>query len=254
MGKTLSVLVTAGGTIEEIDTVRGIANFATGQLGCLIADAFSGAGARVTYLCGEKAARPAVAEKILTIRDTASLISALETLLGETAFDCVIHSMAVSDFAPAGAVSLDKLSQAVSGALAGRDISPEAVAQALREAVLSRPDEKKISSKSAELVLFLKQTPKAIGRIKALAPGALLVGFKLLSGVTEAELLAAGQKLMEENHCDFVLLNDLRDITPDGHKAILLGRGGIAGRADTKPEIAQMIAAQIIKQKAEEMA
>ena len=36
----MKILITAGGTTESIDTVRGITNFATGSLGKLTAEEF----------------------------------------------------------------------------------------------------------------------------------------------------------------------------------------------------------------------
>ncbi|MCL2580346.1 MAG: phosphopantothenate--cysteine ligase [Oscillospiraceae bacterium] len=242
------VLVTAGGTIEDIDTVRGITNHATGQLGCLIAEAFVAAGFGATYLCGQKAVRASGVAQTVTIRDTAGLVAAFEKLLTERDYACVVHSMAVSDFTPAGTRSLDNLAASIGEAVCASGNSHEDVAKAVRDALLSEmsgPREKKISSAASELVILLKQTPKAIGRVKPLAPNTLLVGFKLLSGVGEETLIAAGQGLIKQNNCDYVLLNDLDDITENEHKAALLGKDGIVGRANTKKEIADMIVATV---------
>ena len=242
----LSILVTAGGTIEAIDTVRGISNFSSGRLGAVIADEFLRQGARVTFLCGEKSQRPSLPEsEIITIRNVANLVETLEELLREKPFDCVIHSMAVSDFTPYYTFSFDDLCAAmeveaelrVGGGQ--RDISGM-----LRAAISKAADyqsEKKISSKNEQLVVVLGQTPKAIRRIKAIQPDTLLVGFKLLSGADEDDLLSASYELMDKNRCDFVLANDLGDISGGGHKAILLDTDGIICRAGTKNEIARII-------------
>jgi hypothetical protein len=40
----MNILITAGGTVEPIDNVRGISNFATGRLGGMIADNLAHAG------------------------------------------------------------------------------------------------------------------------------------------------------------------------------------------------------------------
>jgi len=241
----LSILVTAGGTIEDIDTVRGITNFSSGRLGAIIADEFTRGGARVTFLCGEKSLRPELPpHEVITIRNVAGLVKTLEELLGKTPFDCVIHSMAVSDFTPEYTFSVDDLCAALEIEEEMRVGSRRDLSAMLRAAITKAaqdPDEKKISSKNEQLVVVLGQTPKAIRRIKPIQPGTLLVGFKLLSGADEDDLLAAGYELMDKNRCDLVLANDLGDISSGGHKAILLDTDGIIGRANTKHEIARII-------------
>ena len=245
----LSVLITAGGTIEDIDTVRGIANHASGRLGSLIADAFMQSGADVTFLCGQNSLRPQLQpRRLVVIRDTAQLVRRLEALLRETPFDCVIHSMAVSDFTPQAMLSPDELAGCIEQELRGGVCSKDSIAQAVRAAIsksVSRPAQKKISSKSSQLMLVLKQTPKAIKLVKAIQPDTLLVGFKLLSGAGEPELLKAGQSLMEQSGCELVLANDLSGISGENHKAVLLDESGVICRADTKIEIARMIFSQV---------
>jgi len=242
----LSVLVTSGGTIEAIDTVRAVTNHSTGRLGRLIADEFARGGARVTYLCAENAARPELAsERTITIRSAGELAQTLERLLRERPFDCVVHAMAVSDYTPTGVLTLEELAAALERRICGGKLSPEAVSSALASA--ARQPEKKISSRPDRLLLALEQTPKSIGMIKQLCPDTLLVGFKLLSGTGEDELVAAGRELLCKNGCDFVLCNDLGGISAEGHRALLLGNAGVVGRAQTKPEIARMIFEHVTK-------
>jgi phosphopantothenate-cysteine ligase len=94
----------------------------------------------------------------------------------------------------------------------------------------------------------MEKTPKIISFLRGLAPQAVIVGFKLLDGVSETELLDAAAGVLEKNECDFVLANDARGITADGHSAILLRRGReIAGRFATKAEIADGIAAAVLQ-------
>ena len=241
--KNISVLVTAGGTIEDIDNVRGITNHASGRLGSLIADEFARGGDRVTYLCGESALRPAIAPcETIVIRGTSQLANELERLLREQPFDCVIHTMAVSDFTPVGAVGMDELALAIEDALlscTSRGVG-EAVCAAL-QTVKAQPAQTKISSKSGGLVLILEQTPKVIRRIKELQPATLLVGFKLLSHSREEDLLAAAGGLMADCGCDYVLANDLRDISGERHAAMLMDRAGNLQHGGTKAEIARLI-------------
>ena len=237
----INVLVTAGGTSEDIDAVRCITNRSTGRLGSLIAQQFISGGANVTYLCSENAARPSLnPEKTLTITGTASLAAAFERLLQQNAFDCVVHAMAVSDFTPRATLTLEDFTAALEKQLTGG----QALASAI-SAALSTPEsssrEGKISSGSG-LLLNLTPTPKIISMVKTLQPGTLLVGFKLLCGAGQPELISASKGLIQQNGCDFVLANALEDITESSHKALLLGDGGeIVGTPATKPEIARLI-------------
>lgn len=243
--KSVSVLITAGGTREAIDAVRSIANHATGRLGAAIADAFLQGGARVDYVCGEGAVLPAFSGAAVTvIRDVAQLTETLDKLLRENSYDYVIHAMAVSDFTPHSIGTAHGMAERLGRELYGLQLSEEALTARILSVLLGGGEWKtggKISSQTPYLMMTLKQTPKVIGRIKAARPGVVLVGFKLLSGVSEGELISAGTGLMEKNGCDYVLANDLQEISGESHQALLLGPGGVVGRAGTKTEIAQMI-------------
>jgi phosphopantothenate-cysteine ligase len=206
-GEIMNVLVTSGGTREDIDPVRGITNYSTGRLGCLIAERFIRGGAKLTYICSETAAMPKPSHNLetITIRTTAQLQEKLEQALKAKRYGCVIHAMAVSDYSPLN------------------------------------PYKEKISSDSPYLVVVLKKNPKLIQRIKEIQPDTILVGFKLLSGASEEQLVQAARKQMEQSRSDYVLANSLENISGDAHNAILLDSGGIIARGSTKEEIAEMI-------------
>ncbi len=241
----INVLITAGGTYEDIDSVRCITNKATGRLGSIIADTFTKANARVTYICGETAVLPTCdCAEIIRIKNVAELLIMIETLMHTNLYDCVIHSMAVSDFTPQGIISIEEVVEVISSLLQTQSTPCNQMSERIRAAIIQckKPlTDKKINSKFENVALLLKQTPKVIGRIKSLQPSTILVGFKLLSNVSEEELLQAGQNLLTQNACDFVIANDLTNIKGDMHSAILLDENKILGRAGTKQEIAEMI-------------
>lgn len=222
------VLITAGGTIEDIDDVRCISNHSTGRLGSLIADAFTSAGYEVTYLCSETALLPKKQAQIIKIRNTKQLLNTLCGLLKNTEFGCVVHSMAVSDFVPAGFATADEVYDTIKGSIEKKEF--------LR--VMDKPNESKISSDASETLLLLKRSPKVIDKIKQIQPETMLVGFKLLSNVPEEKLVSAANKLINRSGCDIVLANDLSGILGDNHKAMLIDRNGILERFNTKSEIA----------------
>ena len=203
-----NVLITAGGTREDIDPVRGITNYATGKLGSLIADRFIQGGSTVTYICSKTSVLPSCTTgqvKIITIQSTNQLQKAIKHALNEEKYDCVIHSMAVSDYAPVD------------------------------------PPTKKISSNEPYITITLKRLPKVINIIKQIQPDTLLVGFKLLSNACEEDLIQAAHKQIQSAGSDYVLANLLEDIDEDKHKAILINKTGIVAHGKTKQEIAEII-------------
>ncbi len=235
----MRALITAGGTSEAIDPVRSITNHSTGRLGAAIAEAFIRAGWEVTYICGESATEPSRAE-VARVGGVNSLIEMLDNRLRNFRFDCVIHAMAVSDYTPRGVLDLNEAALNLANALTGKAASPDII----REKILGSVKPvggMKISSDIPDMAVLLTQTPKVIERFKELQPDTVLVGFKLLSGVPEAELLQAARRLMERNNCDYVVANDLADIRGGVHKAVMIDKNGVTGRASAKNEIAELV-------------
>ena len=213
-------------------------------MGSIIADKFASENATVTYLHGSGAILPSGKNiKTIPIYSAHELLQKLENLLVNHQYDCVIHSMAVSDYTPQTVSSLDDIVISVVSRLQNANASI-ALTTLVKEAVLaagSPPTNSKLSSNNANMMVLLKQTPKAIKLIKTLQPATLLVGFKLLSGATENELYQAADKLLVQNGCDYVLANDLTQICGDTHKANLIGQSGPLYTAQTKQEIAEII-------------
>lgn len=264
--KTMKILITAGGTSEKIDEVRKITNTATGQLGSLIAEEFiKKTQAEITYVCGENAVTPMTANMNITNMNTAKIIkigsvedleNTLTKLFAQTKFDAVIHSMAVSDYSVQSVISVDELSSVI----ADIDIAEitkkfinnhENMADIIKSALLQNigsvaEKSKKISSNFDNLIIFMNKTPKVISMIKRMQPETILVGFKLLAGVSEEELLHTGHKLLIKNNCDFVIANDSENISKDRHEAILIERDFSFSRLSSKQKIAEAIADKVI--------
>lgn len=93
------VLVSAGGTEEDIDGVRVIANHSSGKMGCAIAQAAAERGAEVTLVCGNmKVAPPKSAAKTVHVRTTCEMFDAVVELA--KANDVVIMAAAPADYRP----------------------------------------------------------------------------------------------------------------------------------------------------------
>ena len=256
------LLITAGGTVESIDGVRQIKNTSTGRLCADIYEALADvvsepdtSGARrafkVHYVVSETASRPAARDNLpisfYPVTDVKSVESVLENLMTDHNIRYVIHGMAVSDFTKDYLIERDtlvaELAEALNKAFGTDAANPTGrKLEEVLHSVLDRPARQlegsgKVRS-NADLILALKQTPKLIRKFKELNPDCFLVGFKLLNGAAEEELLHVANELADKNGCDLVLANDLMNIGGNAHEALLIKDNQTIGRYHTKKEIA----------------
>ena len=223
------VLITGGGCVEKIDNVRAITNFSSGKTALLIARVLKALNpaAAVTYLMSERAVQPkiagafgkpktagkaetsgkaknagrasAVCDSVKNFSSCADLQKLLRAELSANKYDLLFHAAAVSDY------SVQSL------AVDGKEFKPGKIA--------------KISG-ADEVLVRLKKNPKLLEQIPALAKKknkrAVVVGFKLTSNASLPEREAAVQKLFAaKNPPDFVISNDLSEITPKSHPCAL---------------------------------
>lgn len=209
--RPMRVLITSGGTTEPIDTVRSITNFSSGRTGSTIAEYFAKRGHSVSFLFAEGTHTPQNRNVSLHEFSTFTDIDTqLTQLISSGNFDAVIHAAAISDFSVAS-VSIN-----------GKQFGPS--------------EFNKIESGSA-LSIDLKPNHKILPTLKSRAKNPLLVaGFKLTSGASAAERLAAVKKVATD--IDLVVHNDLSEITPDQHKSTLYIAGKEAKKCSTKAELA----------------
>lgn len=227
------VLITAGNTSEPVDSVRSITNTASGRLGSIITDKFIDSGASVVYLCGKNSIQPShPAIETVIIHGVMDLDQAIEDLSHRYSFDCIVHSMAVSDYTVKGTLSYNELSDAIK-----HDTEP---------VINTMPG--KLNPDLSNPVILLEKAPKVIHKLKLLQPQALLVGFKLLVGVTEQELYSTALKLMKKNDCDYVCANDMNNIIGTKHEALLIDKDGYYHKMSTKQEIAEAIVNSILNE------
>lgn len=220
----MKIIITSGGTSEVIDQVRAITNHATGTLGKIIAEQALERGHEVTLMTTKQAVKPTFHPHltIVEITNVESLKETLEPLV--KTHQVLIHSMAVSDYTPVYMTGLDEVRET------------EDVTSLLEK----KNTETKISSKADYQVLFLKKTPKVISHVKQWNPGIQLIGFKLLVDVPKEELFAVARDSIQRNKADYILANDLVDITTDKHLGYLVSQTE-AIPAETKQDIAQLI-------------
>lgn len=93
------IVVTAGGTFEPIDPVRGIANRSSGKQGFALAQAALDRGAEVTLISGPTHLTPPAGAEFITITSAEEMkIAVLKSLPDTTA---LIMAAAVADYRPA---------------------------------------------------------------------------------------------------------------------------------------------------------
>jgi phosphopantothenoylcysteine decarboxylase/phosphopantothenate--cysteine ligase len=152
--------------------MRVITNRSTGEMGRLIARAFSGKGNAVTLLEGKAASSQIPLHKKIVVKGFFYYdeLSALLTQELKRGYDVVIHAAAVSDFE------------------------------------LARPFKGKLSSGKV-LRLELTPTRKLVSRIKKTSRNSFLVGFKLETKLTRPFILAKVKSLFKDAGCSLVVAN-----------------------------------------------
>ncbi len=209
------VVITAGGTYEEIDSVRGITNRSSGKMGLEIAKEAFIQGADVTLITGSiKVHVPKIFDRI-KINSTAEMKSEIIKIIPES--DVFISAAAVSDFT-------------------------------VEKAYVEKQD--KISSKE-DLTLDLKKAPKIINIVKEINPNIFLVGFKAEYNVSDEELISLAHKKMESSGADLMIANDVSikgaGFGSDKNQVIIVDGNTFTVPLTSKTEIAKKIIQKIIE-------
>lgn len=237
-----TVLITAGGTVEPIDGVRGITNFSGGKLGALIADTLT--DCKVFLVKARKAESPQNFAKNITVietSDTNSVQEAIASIMKNNHVDYLIHSMAISDYTVDKVVSVEEL---ISSIDENKTYTKEEIINLLQNppAIGNRS---KVSSTIKQPLLYLKQTPKIISTIKEKWPHVKLIGFKLLNNVSKEELINVASASLVKNKAEYIVANDLSGISNTSHKAYIVNKEGIFMETETKQDLANALKAII---------
>lgn len=95
----LRVLVSAGGTEEDIDPVRVISNRSSGKMGFAVAEAARDLGAAVTVVAGRTSVQPPYGVRVVRVRTSREMSDALHEVFDKS--DVLVMTAAVADFRPA---------------------------------------------------------------------------------------------------------------------------------------------------------
>lgn len=185
------ILITSGGTSENIDSVRVLTNVSTGSTGVFLAEGLSKNGYDITLLRSEASKNSSFLPHIFNFNNFTSLEKQIKTLLQENFFDLIIHAAAVSDYHFAGIEGLQT----------------------------STPTHGKLSSEPEELRIRLLKNPKLVNELKKISKNKdiKLISFKL----TDTDLIEIQKKsvqnLFEKSNSDLILQNDMHTIRNQTH-------------------------------------
>ena len=165
-----NILISLGGTFEEIDPIRGISNRSSGKMGLELAKEAFIRGANLTILAAHHEVSIPKAFDVIDAESSVSMTEKVVELVPD--FDIFISTAAISDFTP-----INK-------------------------------EDFKISS-SYNLSLEFEPVSKIIHKIKQINKDIFLVGFKAEYNISEERMIKCAQTQMKDAGTDLVVANDV---------------------------------------------
>ena len=166
------VVVSAGGTREELDPVRFIGNWSSGRQGYAVAAAAAARGASVTLVAANTGLADPAGTRVIGVTSACQMRDAVLSAAKDA--DAVVMAAAVADYRPA--TRSDKKLKKASG-------QPEPVE------LVENPD----------ILRELSTTGRR--------PGQVIVGF----GAETTDLIANGQAKLASKGCDLIVMNQVGD-------------------------------------------
>ena len=237
----LNVVVTGGGTIAPIDDVRHIANVSTGRFSAQITEAFLRRGAYVCHLFPQSAVLPFEDRaQFDLVADFDEEVARMGRLRAE--FDASDGRYGGWSIVPP---TVAKYAETLRACLTMRPIDIAVLAMAVSD-YEPEPVAGKVASDCDEWTLTLRRTPKVIRHVREWSSRTFLVGFKLLSGVTEGELIEAAREACITNDADLTIANDLQLKNQFLHTVHVVSRAGLIETIGPKGPIADRLVDRII--------
>jgi phosphopantothenoylcysteine decarboxylase / phosphopantothenate---cysteine ligase len=185
------VLVSAGGTREELDPVRFIGNWSSGRQGYAVARVAAARGAKVTLVAANVALEDPAGAQVVRVTSAREMRDAVFAAAAEA--DAVVMAAAVADYRPE-----------------------------------TRNDSKIKKSGAAPPQLRLVQNPDILRELSGsrVRPGQVVVGFAAETG----DVLANGRAKLAAKGCDLLVVNQvgggLAFGTSDNEAVVLAADGG----------------------------
>ncbi len=201
-----NVLISLGGTYEEIDPIRVISNKSSGKMGLELAKEAFRRGANLTILAAQHSVSIPKSLKVVDAESNSLMREKIEELSEDS--DIFIATAAISDFAPI------------------------------------KKESHKISS-SFDLSLDFKPVGKIIQKIKKINPDVFLVGFKAEYDISHDEMVELAKTQMQDAGTDLVVANDVSheacEFGSDTNEVILVSDEVKDVPLNSKSEIAKSV-------------
>ncbi len=233
------ILITAGGTAEPIDPVRTVTNVSTGQTGLAIAEMLSGrlkekdldnySSEYEVTLLGSSAMKSKVENLKLPVKFVSytsfnDLELKMQSILSSEEFSAIVHLAAVSDYSP------KKLN------LENKTISLPSLEKISLDDVLN--DEKQnLDQEQSSFSIEFKKNKKLITEIREYSKNKKIkvIAFKLLRTDDLQKINFEIEKVLKSS--DFVVVNDLKNITESKHSYEIHNRQGLVLHGESKKDM-----------------
>jgi phosphopantothenoylcysteine decarboxylase/phosphopantothenate--cysteine ligase len=194
------VVVSAGGTREELDPVRFLGNWSSGRQGYALARAAAARGAKVTLVAANVALDDPAGAQVVRVISAHDMRDAVMSAAAES--DAVVMAAAVADYRPE-----------------------------------TRVDSKIKKSGTAPEPLRLVQNPDILGELSSrrMRPGQVIVGFAAETG----DVLANGRAKLAAKGCDLLVVNQVGGGLAFGtsdNEAVILAADGTQTRVPRGPK------------------
>lgn len=212
----MKYIITSGPMESQIDSVRKIKNSSSGKLGTVFAEQLLKRGySDIVYIHTSGALVPNRV-KTIDVDGHKQLLSALESEITDDSV--IVHAMAISDFNIKGTNPIERVADVIYSNLDQIETRDDIVK--LINANVKLTD--KLSSSSDQLVV-MERAIKVIDQIKKINSNCKLIGFKLLSNVSDEELVSVATGILNRANCDYVVANIKEQVKTESHRAIIVG-------------------------------
>jgi len=174
-----------GSTLGFIDAVRYVTNYSSGRLGSLVAEELYRLGHKTAVVAGPCRHLPRCYTRLIRTDSNEKMLTSIEYILGEGIRSAVMAA-SVLDYVPAHK-------------FAG-----------------------KLKSDATRLSIEMTPTPKIISQVTP-ASG-IKVGFKLEFDLDESRKAEIIEKYFEAGQLSMLVINVLKDVSEDQHRAIVVER------------------------------
>ena len=216
------IVITAGGTIEEIDSVRYISNYSSGKMGIALADTAYEQGANVILITSVDIQKP---YGVIKIKSAEDLKNAVENEYDSA--DCIIMAAAVADYRAKN--------------IADHKLKKDETSDSFTLELVKNPDIlQELCKKRTKVLCGQNMSDRENNK-------PLIVGF-----CAESEnLIENAKSKIEKKGCDYLIANDIsrKDIgfSSDYNEVTILDRKGSVKKLEraAKTEIARQIFREI---------